>query len=167
VLISGLLVVKSKSAFRQWKTKSAKLYLRGNHYQWDLGEGKSFTLGFGISKVEFYANHPLSFMVHTNPFDSAAPVIYAAAMNENDYNRWMSALTRATSGEEYEVPDLETSPRRLEAAPGSLEAAYGSQRPSSSSFGLSSSESLHTGSSAEEREAADLERVLELSKQQL
>ena len=155
VLVSGTLIVKSKSAFRKWKTKSSTLYLSGNHYQWNMGEGKSYTIGFRISKVEFYANHPLAFMVHLNPFDSDAPVIYAAAMNEQEYHRWIAALTKATTGEEYQVDDIEVmTPRRHSEA-----------IPPSASFGMSSSESFGTGTSAEEREAADLARALELSKQ--
>jgi len=168
-LVSGNLIVKSKSAFRKWKTKSSSLYLSGDHYQWAM-EGKSFALEFGISRVEFYPNHPLSFVVHPNPFDSMAPVIYAAAMNEADYHRWMAALTKATSGEEYEP--RKTPERRLDAVPtseasayGSIEAAQGSQRPATMSFRLSSAGSMRTSLSAEEQEAADLEHALQLSKQ--
>jgi hypothetical protein len=30
-------------------------------------------IGFGISTVKYDANHPLSFVIHTNPFDSDTP----------------------------------------------------------------------------------------------
>jgi hypothetical protein len=95
-LISGPLIIESKSMMRKWKTKHSKIYLRGDHYQWEIGDKRSFPLLFGISKVEFHPNYPLSFVVHLNPFDSMAPVVRAAAANERDYHRWMAALTNAT-----------------------------------------------------------------------
>jgi len=112
LLISGALIVKSKSMVRKWKAKSSKLYLRGDHYQWDLGEAKSFALQFGISKVEFNPNHLLSFVVYTNPSDPESPVVQAATSCEKDYNLWMSALTKATTGGQYhptEQPARRTS----------------------------------------------------------
>lgn len=147
LLIKGVLLVKSKSMMRKWKPKFCKLYLQRNHYQWDM-EGKSYTLGCGISKVEFYPNHPLAFTVYTNPFDDMAPVVHAAASNEDDYHRWMSALTKATTGGDYDVPALDGGPRRPEAT------AHRS---------FSCGESVVSGLSAEEQEAADLERALRLS----
>jgi hypothetical protein len=99
-LISGPLVVESKGMIRKWRTKPSVIYLRGDHYQWQIGDKKSFPLQFGVSKVEFHPNYPLSFVVHLNPYDSVAPVVKAACLNERDYNRWMSALTKATTGEE-------------------------------------------------------------------
>jgi hypothetical protein len=145
LLISGMLIVKSKSMVRKWKAKNSKLYLSGDHYRWDLGEGKSYALQFGIAKVEYYPNHPLSFVVHTNPSDSRYPVIRAAASCEEDYHRWMSALTKATSGGEF-YP-IEQPPRR------SFEesSAVAASRPV-----------VVTDS----QEASDLELALELSKQQ-
>lgn len=148
VLISGMLIVKSKSMVRKWKAKSAKLSLSGDHYRWDLGEGKSFALQFGIAKVEYYPNHPLSFVVHTNPSDPRYPVIRAAATCEEDYHRWMSALTAATSGGEYH-PVEQPSRRSFEEA-------------SFSPAAVASIPSVIPDS----REAVDLELALELSKQQ-
>jgi hypothetical protein len=118
-------------------------------------EGKSYTLGYGISKVEFNPNYPLSFTVYTNPFDEMAPVVHAAASTEEDYHRWMSALTQVTTGRDYDVPPLESGPRRsLVNTPNST------GRLSNQS---SSSESIISGHSAEEQEAADLQRALRLS----
>merc|ERR1712238_472268 len=101
-LISGALLVESNSMLRKWKTKTSKIYLRGEGYQWDIGDKKSFPIQFGVSKVEFHPNYPLSFAVHLDPSSSVAPVIRAAAMNEHDYHRWMAALYKAASGVDYE-----------------------------------------------------------------
>ena len=87
---------------RKWKTKPSRIYLRGEGYQWKIGERRSFPLQFGVSKVEFHPNYPLSFMVYLDPSSPHAPVIRAAAINEYDYHRWMAALFKATTGEEYE-----------------------------------------------------------------
>lgn len=149
LVIKGVLIVKSKSMMRKWKSKFCKLYHRRNHYQWDM-EGKSFTLGCGISKVEFNPNHPLSFIVYCNPFDDMAPVIHAAASNENDYNHWMQALTKVTTGKDYEVHSLEGGPRRPQVA-------------SSTGQQISAEASVVSGRSAEEQEAADLQMALRLS----
>ena len=149
LVIKGVLLVKSKSVVRKWKSKFCKLYRQRNHYQWDM-EGKSYTLGYGISKVEFNPNHPLSFIVHCNPFDDMAPVVYAAASTVEDYNIWMEALTRITTGREYELHSLEGSPRRPEAA-------------LSSTRTRSDEASSRSAMSAEEQEAADLQQALLLS----
>lgn len=104
-LISGPLMVESKGVIRRdairWKTKPSTIYLRGDHYLWQIGEKRSFPLQFGISQVEYYPNHPLSFIVYLNPSDNMAPVVKAACSNESDYQRWMSALTKATAGEDF------------------------------------------------------------------
>jgi hypothetical protein len=149
LVIKGILLVKSKSVLRQWKSKFCKLYRQRNHYQWDM-EGKSYTLGYGISKVEFNPNHPLSFIVFCNPFDEMAPVVYAATSTESDYRDWMQALTQVTSGRDYEVPSLEGGPRRLQAASLSVQQHSGEA-------------SVGSILSAEEQEAADLERALRIS----
>jgi hypothetical protein len=138
-LIAGTLIVKSKSMVRKWKSKNARLYLSGDHYQWDLGEGKSFALQFGISRVEFNPNHPLSFVVYTNPSDQASPVVHAATSSETDYYHWMSALTKATTGAEYH-PTEEPTRRSLAETPAGNRSPFGN-------------------------EASDFERALELSKQ--
>jgi hypothetical protein len=158
-IISGVLIVKSNSRWQKWKSKYCKISLRVDHYKWNIGDWKSFKLEFGISKVEFYPNHPLSFMVYTNPFNSTAPVIHAAAMNEEDYHRWMAALTRATTGGEYNMDTPE--PRRVAAA------TPGSPRTTSGSFRLSTLASQRTGgSNSEEQEAAELQLALEISQSQ-
>ena len=167
VLISGLLIVKSKNAVvRKWKTKQSKLHLQGDHYQLKLGDTKSYALEFGISKVEFYPNHPLSFMVHVNPYDSTAPIIYAAGTCEKDYNAWMQALTKATTGGDYaEHPaNPPIAPRRsLSAA--AVPSSPASSSPSVARRATATSESLvvsvsnHGGD-----EDAELKQALELSK---
>jgi hypothetical protein len=155
-MISGVLIIKSNSRWQKWKSKYCKISLRGDHYKWNIGDWKTFKLEFGISKVEFYPNHPLSFVVYTNPFDSTAPVIHAAAMNEEDYHRWMAALTRATTGGEYNM-DVQEPRRVVATTPGSPRTTTG----------FSTTESQRTGgSSSAEQEAAELQRALEISQSQ-
>lgn len=97
LLISGQLLVKSKGILKQWKARPSRLILCGNYYQWDVGD-KSYDIEFGISKVEINQNHPLSFVVQTNPLFGVAPTIAAACKTEEEYHRWMSALNKATTG---------------------------------------------------------------------
>ncbi|KAL3940254.1 MAG: hypothetical protein SGBAC_005170 [Bacillariaceae sp.] len=95
--MTGPLLIKSKGVVRKWKAKHSRLFLCGDHYQFDVGE-KSYSLQFGISKIDFNPNHPLSFVVQTDPNDPRAPNIAAAVSNEEDYHKWMSALGKATTG---------------------------------------------------------------------
>jgi hypothetical protein len=46
--------------------------------------------------MEFIPNHPLSFVVLTNPSTGTTPSIQAAATSEEEYHRWKCALTKAT-----------------------------------------------------------------------
>jgi len=96
--VSGSLLIKSKGVVRKWKAKQSRLFLCGDHYQLDVGD-KSYSIEFGISKVDFNPNYPLSFVIQTDPNDVHAPTIAAAASNEEDYHKWMSALAKATTGE--------------------------------------------------------------------
>jgi hypothetical protein len=177
-LIHGPLIVESKGMLRKWKTKASKIYLRGDHYQWDIGSKQSWPLQFGISKVEFNPNYSLSFVVYLNPSDTMAPVIRAAASNERDYHRWMAVLTKVTSGEEYgavsdsvsATPGTPQSGRRSFVHSSSGRAARSSMGNNVSSFESSSggsSRSNQFGPRMEDQEAADLQRALELSKQQM
>ena len=97
--MTGTLLVKSKGVVRKWKPKLSRLFLCEDHYQLDIGE-KSYMIQFGISKVDFNPNHPLSFVIQTDPNDVHAPMISAAATNEEEYHKWISALGKATTGEE-------------------------------------------------------------------
>ena len=110
-LIRGPLIVESNSMLRKWKTKPSRIYLRGEGYQWEIGDKRSFPLKFGVSKVEFHPNYPLSFVVYLDPSSSHAPTIRAAALSEYEYHRWMAALFKATTGEKYEGgPDVSQQP---------------------------------------------------------
>ncbi|KAG7353288.1 hypothetical protein IV203_009337 [Nitzschia inconspicua] len=142
-LISGPLTVECKGMIRKWKTKPSTIYLRGDHYQWQIGEKRSFPLQFGVSKVEFHPNHPLSFVVYVNPYDTMAPMVKAACQNERDYNRWMSALTKATTGEDFLMATNANESRRF------------------------SPQVISNQTSTEDQEAAELQRVLELSKHEV
>jgi hypothetical protein len=181
-LISGPLIVESNSMLRKWKTKPSKIYLRGEGYQWEIGDKKSFPIRFGISTVAFHPNYPLSFVVHLDPTSSTAPVIRAAAANEHDYHRWMAALYKATSGVDYEggsgknTPEMVSPPAHhtpsLRSQLISSSTSSNSRRVSSSRFsnGMSNSSdsarSIQSAPSMEEQEGAELERILEISKRE-
>jgi len=124
-----MLIVKSKSMVRKWKAKNSKLYLNGDHFQLDMGEkGKSFALQFGISTVDYSPNHPLSFVIKLDPSDPGSPVIQAAASSESDYKLWMTALTTATSGADYDPMNDPALNAGTEAADG-LDLAANSANP--------------------------------------
>jgi hypothetical protein len=162
MLMTGTLLVRSKSMIKKWKSKSSALFLKFTHFQWDL-DGKSHALQFGVSKVEYYANYPLSFAVHVNPYDKMAPIVYAAAVNEREYAQWMAALTRATTGEDYTLSALQST------TPGSPQRSGVVGRPTSlqaSSRSMSSASASRSISSAEEQEANELEIALQLSQQE-
>jgi len=172
-LIYGNLIVESHSMLRKWKTRPSRIYLRGEGYQWDIGEKRSFPLQFGVSKVDFDPNYPLSFAVSLDPGSPNSPTIRAAAVNEYDYHRWMTALVKATTGEEYQggaVPDVqETEPTPTYPMEESLDhnTYHGSsnttRRPHLSR--PESSRSLPSNSREEEQdEDAEFKRILELSK---
>ncbi|CAJ1952350.1 unnamed protein product [Cylindrotheca closterium] len=161
VLISGMLIVKSNSMVknmgRKWKAKNSKIYLNGDHFQWDLGEGKSFALQFGVSAIEYNPNHPLSFVVKTDPSSPGSPVIQAAASSEDDYKHWMSALTKATSGDEYNPmndPALGTADDR-DIATTTSSATPTSASPVASPVDMTPN-----------RETTDYELAMELSRQE-
>ena len=141
-LICGSLIVESNGMLRKWKTRPSRIYLRGEGYQWDIGEKRSFPLRFGISKVEFHPNYPLSFAVSLDPTSPNAPTIRAATTNEHEYHRWMKALYKATTGEEYTGGGADASTEDHTITP-----AYS-----------------RASTSQEDQEDADLQRILELSK---
>lgn len=178
-LICGDLIVESNSMLRKWKTRPSRIYLRGEGYQWKIGDKRSFPLRFGISKVEYHPNYPLAFAVYLDPTSAHAPTIRAAAANEHDYHRWMTALHKATTGEVYQgggpTNALKTPPA---AAPLSPSSRPSSTRRSSNkgifSYPRSSSASNRSmpsptpsplvSSAKETDQDADLQRILELSK---
>lgn len=149
VLISGSLIVESNSVLRKWKTKRSKIYLRGEGYQWELGDKKSFPLQFGISKVEYNPNHALSFAVFLDPNVPSAPVIRAACSTENEYHCWMRALHKATAG----FDDMHD-----EAIPPEWLSPHQHRRGRKLDFYNSSSVSVQEG------EDTALQRILEISK---
>ena len=163
-LISGPLIVESNSILRKWKTKSSTIYLRGEGYQWKIGDKKSFPIQFGISKVEYNTNYPLSFMVHLNPSVSTAPVIRGALSNERDYHRWMTALYKATSGIDYDPGTSRWSPSHQREARRVSYSSGISNEPSMSPD--SSTRSMSSAPNIVEQEAAALERILEISKRE-
>lgn len=194
-LICGSLIVESNSMLRKWKTKPSRIYMRGEGYQWEIGDKRSFPIQFGVSKVEFHPNYPLSFIVLLDPSSPHAPTIRAAAMNEYDYHRWMAALLKATTGEEYEGGGLPPSPLYHRKPPpppppspsyhsSSTKRPAGSERFSRLISGPSSirkmppsskkatpvtatAQPLQVASWIEESDDDDLKRVLELSKHEM
>jgi len=177
-LICGPLIVKCNGMLRKWKTKQARIILRGEGYQWEIGDKRSFHLQFGVSKVEFHPNYPLSFVVYLNPSSPHAPTIHAAAPNEHDYHRWMAALSKATTGEKYEGGEGSDATQAL--PPSSLYHPKPPPSPSNNNSSPLSNQKLPpttrnasqlrplpSSSISEESEDDDLKRVLELSKHEM
>jgi len=176
-LICGSLIVESNGMLRKWKTKPSRIYLRGDGYQWDIGEKRSFPLQFMISKVEFHPNHPLSFAVSLDPTSLNAPTIRAAADNEHDYHRWMAALNKATTGENYQGAMGSDAQETTRSPSSPRHGSSGNRRPSkndgfahlkrpSNNRPVSAASRVPAASRVmeEEPEDADLQRILELSK---
>jgi len=164
-LILGFLLVESNSMLRRWKKKPSAIYLRGEGYQWEIGtdssqwefgDRKSFPLKFGISKVEFHPNRPLAFAVYLDPTMANGPVIRAAAVNELDYHCWMTALYKATTGEEYIGGGGADALEKLSASfpITNARAQLSAKEPTGA----------RTEFPAKESEDADLQRILEISK---
>jgi len=161
-LIRGSLIVESNSMIRKWKSKPSRIYLRGSGYQWEIGDKRSFPLQFGVSKVEFHPNHPLSFAVHLDPTSLHAPTIRAATTNEHDYHRWMAALYKATNGEDYIAGEGSDA---LETLSPTSQTSYPMVTPLNNYGSISGRGSVSSAPRMEEpEEDADLKRVLELSK---
>mmetsp|Transcript_22369 Transcript_22369/g.55425 ORF Transcript_22369/g.55425 Transcript_22369/m.55425 type:complete len:828 (-) Transcript_22369:1565-4048(-) len=152
-LICGSLIVESNSMLRKWKTRASRIYMRGEGYQWDIGEKRSFPIRFGISKVEFHPNYPLSFAVSLDPTSPNAPVIRAATANEHEYHRWMKALYKATTGEPYEGRTTD-----LIDNDDTIPPAYSRPSPPRASY------SQPASTVQEDSEDVELQRILELSK---
>ena len=134
--MQGVLLVRSKM-MRQWKKKHSVLNVVFAHYRWDFvgdmdGKGKMYGIQVGVSKVEKYLKHPFAFCVYMNPYDATAPVVYAAALNAEEYHKWMAALTKACTGEDtYDMimsspvrtPLIEDTPRSVAQEWSDLERA--------------------------------------------
>jgi hypothetical protein len=99
--IAGVLLLRSGNMLRTWKKHHVALYSTlANHYL-DLGNGKGHTLAFAVSKVELYPKQAFAFALNVDPQNAQAPILYAAARSAQDFDKWMSALTEATTGSEY------------------------------------------------------------------
>jgi hypothetical protein len=86
---------------RKWKKHHVALNSTlANHYL-DLGNGKGHILAFTVSKVELYPKQAFAFALNVDPQIAQAPILYAAARSAQDFDKWMSALTEATTGSEY------------------------------------------------------------------
>lgn len=146
--MGGVLLVKSSSILRQWKKKHATLYQGLSDFQLVISDvtstkqDKNFTLEVGVSTLHRYATQRHAFIIRVNPHDKEAPVIFAAATSEKDYEQWMSALKLATTGNDYNPHDY------------NLGFGEGHLMPA-------------TVRSVDDQEAADLEAALRLSTQEM
>ena len=111
--MAGPVLLKTNDILRRWKKRHASLYALLSHYELAISftddssakSHKAHQLHVGVSTLHKYATQRFAFIIRVDPYDSNAPVIYAAATNEQDYQRWMSALTLATTGNEYNAGD--------------------------------------------------------------
>ena len=146
ITMGGVLLLKGSNILRQWKKKHATLYQNFSNFQLVLSDvtsakaDKTYVLEVGVSTIHRYATQRYAFIIRVDPYDKEAPVIFAAAQNEKEYQQWMSALKLATTGNEYNPHD----------------------------YNIGYGESHTMGSSAaEDQESSDLEVALRLSTQQM
>lgn len=148
-VIAGMLLIKSPTGvIKKWKKRHVLLFSTLTHHHLDIGEERGYALQFALSRIEPYAKYPLGFLIRVG--GSSTAVIMAAATNEQDYHRWMAALTYATTGEEYGSDRKETT---TTSAQGDDEG--------------SGSKDSFCGPSQVELEASDLELALEKSQREL
>jgi hypothetical protein len=103
VMAGELLLRTSSGVVKRWKKRDASLYVQFAHHTLVYsGEGSvvKLPLTVGVSAVQPYnsTSQKFAFVVHTNAFDRSGRSIYAAAANEEAYERWMAALKIATVG---------------------------------------------------------------------
>jgi hypothetical protein len=111
--MAGPVLLKTNDILRRWKKRHASLHALLSHFELVISStddsstksDKAHKLHVGVSTLHRYATQRFAFIVRVDPYDSNAPTIYAAATNEQDYHRWMSALTLATTGNEYNIRD--------------------------------------------------------------
>jgi hypothetical protein len=148
-IMAGPILLKSNDILRRWKKRHASLHALLPYFELTLSStddsstkvDKIHQLHVGVSTVYKYATQRCAFIVRVDPYDNNAPVIYAAATNEQDYHRWMSALTLATTGNEYNTRDY-----NMHASEAPM---YGTP--------------IERLSSLDEQEASELEAALRLS----
>lgn len=97
VVASRLLIKSSAGVIKKWKSCNVLMFSTLTHHILEI-EKRRYDLEFGVSKVELYPKRALGFSIHLGP---GRAVIHAAGINEQDFHRWMSALTYATTGAEY------------------------------------------------------------------
>lgn len=94
-VLSGVLLVKTSiGLIRKWKKKHIVLYSALTHHYFDIRDEGGVALHVGRSMVEPYPKYPFGFLLHVG----GRAVIAAAAINQEDFDRWMSKLLIATKG---------------------------------------------------------------------
>jgi hypothetical protein len=143
IIMSGVILIKGSNLLRPWKKRHGTLYQGYSEFQLVISDvtsskqDKVYTLEVGVSTLHRYATQRLAFIIRVNPHDTEAPVIYAAATSEKDYEQWMGALKLATTAHEYNPHDYND--------------LYGD------------SHMMHPSSSFNDQEDADLQAALRLS----
>lgn len=147
IIMAGVLLVKGSNLLRQWKKKHVTLRQGLNEYQLVISDAaqikpdKTYLLEMGVSTLHRYATQRYAFIIRVNPIDKEAPVIFAAATSEKDYEQWMSALKLATTGNDYNSHDYD--------------------------IGFGESHMMPPSSSVDDQEAADIAAAIRLSTQQM
>jgi hypothetical protein len=89
-----------------WKRRFFVLYGSGGVYHMTYSDGprnkvkgkiEGITMGVStVSETNKSIKKPFSFVLHVDPLNHAAPVLYAAATSSEDFPKWMAALKNAT-----------------------------------------------------------------------
>ena len=89
-----------------WKRRFFVLYGEGGIYNMTYSDGPKervkgtidcITMGVStVAETNKSIKKPFSFVLHVDPLQHGAPVLYAAAMTADDFRKWMTALKAVT-----------------------------------------------------------------------
>jgi hypothetical protein len=154
VVLRGVLLVKSTlGIIRKWKKREVVLFSSLSHHYLDIAGEGGIELHVGSARVEPYAKFPFALLIHAGN----RTVIAAAALNETEYNRWMSKLLFATTGSETNVYAV----ANRKSPPPHGKSNIATKRGSESRGEIPRIPSLA------EREESDLQKAIEMSQREV
>ena len=160
--LEGILLFRSHGLRRKlWKEKHTALYLSSSFFTLvlsnptDRSNPKTYITANGTAELQMYEKQPYAFTLLVSPGEPFATVLYLAAKTERVFTEGMNALKIVSSH-----PNLESSTSRGLT----LSERHNNHYELSSSTSTSDEIRHNQGNmSAEEQEAADLERAILLS----
>ena len=99
-IMSGDLLIKdTRGMIKKWRKRHVKLYATVSHFHLDVEEEKGYAIQIGISSVEIYTKYPNGILIHMGKRSGLSLIL--AATNDKDFQDWMTVLTYATTGTDY------------------------------------------------------------------